>query len=202
MKLYQFVIPTALAAALAMGAAPVEAASSHGGDGSRARQTSGFHAGGHASGFHSGGHVRFQSAPQWHGPRVIHDNHFQHRFVNGFGFRPRVGVGFGVFLGYPFGYPYYQPWAYWDYPVGPLAYVPGQGYGGVSFSIQPGDAGVTVDGAYAGTVDEFDNPQYPLNLPPGQHHIQIQAPGYSTLDFTVNVQAGEVLPYAGELQHN
>lgn len=197
MKLYQFVIPTALAAALVMGAAPVEAASSHGGVDSHAGQPSGFHAGGHVSGFHSGSHVRFQSASRLHGPRVFHDNHFQHRW-----FRPRVGVGFGVFLGYPFGYPYYDPWAYWSYPVGPLAYVPGQGYGGVSFSIQPGDAGVTVDGLYAGTVDEFDNPQNPLNLPPGQHHIRIQAPGYSTLDFTVNVQAGEVVPYAGELQHN
>ena len=128
--------------------------------------------------------------------------HFNHAFVNGFRFRPRVGVGFGVFLGYPFGYPYYDPWAYWNYPVGPLTYVPGQGYGGVSFSISPADASVTVDGIYAGVVDQYDNPQSPLNLPPGEHRITIEAPGYKTLDFNVNVERGEVLPYAGDLQHD
>jgi hypothetical protein len=91
---------------------------------------------------------------------------------------------------------------YWNYPVGPLAYVPAQGYGGVTFSISPGDASVTVDGTPAGSVDQFNNPQSPLNLPTGQHHIQIQAPGYSTLEFDVNVEAGQVTPYAGDLQQN
>ena len=89
-----------------------------------------------------------------------------------------------------------------NYPVGPLAYFPEQGYGGVSFSISPGDASITVDGTLAGTVDNYNNPQSPLNLPPGQHHVRIQAPGYSTLDFDVNVEAGRVIPYAGDLQRN
>jgi len=89
---------------------------------------------------------------------------------------------------------------YWNYPIGPLSYVPAQGYGGVSFSISPGDASVTVDGNFAGSVDNFDTPQSPLNLPPGQHHIQIQAPGYNTLDFDIYVEAGRVTPYAGDLQ--
>ena len=93
-----------------------------------------------------------------------------------------------------------DPWDYWDYPVGPLAFAPEQGYGGVSFSISPSDASVTVDGTVAGTVDQFNDPQSPLNLPPGQHHLRVQAPGYSTLDFDVNVEAGRVVPYAGDLQ--
>ena len=34
------------------------------------------------------------------------------------------------------------------------------------------------------------------------HHIQIQARGYSTLDVNVNVLPGQIIPYAGDLQHN
>jgi hypothetical protein len=204
MKLNRFILPTALLATLAIGAAPVEAAQ-HGGGGFHGGgahgYSDGFHGASHGA-VHGGGRVRPQAVPRVHTRNTFHGTHFNHAFVNGFRFRPRVGVGFGVFLGYPFGYPYYAPWAYWNYPVGPLTYVPGQGYGGVSFSISPADASVTVDGIYAGVVDQYDNPQSPLNLPPGEHHIKIEAPGYKTLDFNVNVERGEVLPYAGDLQHD
>ena len=132
----------------------------------------------------------------------FHGGHFHDGFGHRFGFRPRFGIGFGFFVGYPFAYPFYDPWNYWDYPVGPLGYAPGQGYGGVSFSVSPGTARITVDGAFAGTADQFDDPQSPLNLPPGQHHIEIEAPGYATRDFDVDVQAGQIIPYVGDLGQN
>ena len=202
MKSYNSILASALFAAALFAAAPVEASAGHGGGGGEHG-----HAGnpGHASrpefrGHDGFDHGRFDHGQFDHG-QFDHDR-FRGRFGPGFEFRPRFGVGFGVFLGYPFGYPFYDPWNYWTYPVGPLAFIPGQGYGGVSFSISPGDAGVIVDGTYAGTVDQFNNPQTPLNLPPGQHHVQIQAHGYATLDFDVTVQAGQVVPYAGDLQPN
>ncbi len=196
MKTYRLVVASALFGALAAGPAPVEAAA-HGGG-----HSGGFHggaAGGHVRGelhdgrFHQGGHMGDPGRDRFHG------GHFHDRFRHGFVVRPRFDIGFGFFAGYPFDYPFYSPWDYWNYPVGPLAYAPGQGYGGVSFSISPGTARIIVDGAFAGTADEFDDPQNPLNLPPGQHHIEIEAPGYATRAFDVDVQAGQITPYVGDL---
>jgi PEGA domain len=204
MNLYRFTLPTALLAMLALGAAPVQAAEHHGefhGTVGSHSWSGGVHGSAHGT-FQRSAHIRSRAVPRAEVRHTFHGNHVNHVFVNGFRFRPRAGVGFGVFLGYPFGYPYYAPWAYWNYPVGPLAYIPGQGYGGVTFAISPGDASVTVDGIYAGVVEQYDNPESPLNLPPGEHRIEIQAPGYRTLDFNVNVERGEVVPYAGDLQHN
>ena len=200
MNLYRFALPTALLAMLTLGAAPVQAADHrgefHGAVGSHG-WSGDVHGSAHGA-FQRGAHIPSRAVPRV----VVRNSHVNRVFVNGFRFRPRVGVGFGVFLGYPFGYPYYAPWAYWDYPIGPLAYVPGQGYGGVAFAISPGDASITVDGIYAGVVGQYDNPESPLNLPPGEHHIQIQAPGFTTLDFSVNIERGEVIPYAGDLQRD
>jgi len=173
-------------------------------------------------------------------------------------FRPRLSLGFGLWLGYPvrytsyYGYynPYYYPYPYdpYAYPYGypaapypayppsayppaypPTAYPPSayppaapsgtypqSGYpaqppqgsisasqantGGVSFEIQPSDAQVSVDGQYVGTVGQFTPTSQPLGLTAGRHHIQISAPGYRTMDFDVDVVAGEVLPYQGALE--
>jgi hypothetical protein len=205
MRLHNSVLMSTLFAALVYAAVPVEAAG-HGGGG-------GGFLGGAGGGFHGGefhgGGGGFRGGDMHdhgHGDGFDHHgfdrDHFHGGFGHGFAFRPRFGVGFGVFLGYPFGYPFYDPWDYWAYPYGPLAFVPGAGYGGVSFSISPGDAAITVDSTYAGTVDQFNDPSSPLNLPPGQHHVEIQAPGYRTLDFDVTIQGGQVIPYAGDLQHN
>ena len=125
MRLYKFILPVALFAALALGATPVEAPAQHGGG-------------------RSHGGAGFQNHSEFHGRGEFHGDHFRHGFGPGFRFRPRFAVGFGVFLGNPFGYPFYDPWNYWAYPVGPLTYVPGRGDGGVSFSISPADASLNV----------------------------------------------------------
>ena len=192
MRLFSSYLSAMLVAALISTTAPAEAAG-HGG----------------AAGFHGGGGFR-GAAPSVRGggsvrngagrPVFVPGPRFRGTFAPAFRFRPRFNVGFGVFVGYPFAYPFYDPWNWYSYPIGPLAYLPGGGYGGVSFAISPGDAGVVVDGAYAGTVDQFDSAREPLNLPPGPHHVEVQAPGYAPLDFDVNVQPGQVIPYAGDLQ--
>ena len=69
----------------------------------------------------------------------------------------------------------------------------------MSFEITPGDAQVYVDGQYLGTVNQFTPSSQPLGLTTGRHHVQISAPGYRTMEFDVNILAGEVLPYQGAL---
>jgi hypothetical protein len=126
-------------------------------------------------------------------------------------FRPRLRIGFGVFLGYPVPYPYYDPYAYpariYGYP--PAYGYPGSAYpadqrvvayGGVSLEITPADATVSVDGTYVGVADDFLDPSRPLSLTPGRHRIQLGAPGYQPLVFDVDVQPGQVIPYRGDLQ--
>jgi len=214
MRLFSSYVSTALVAGLIAIAAPVEAAG-HGGGGFQGG--GGFHGGGGfrgGVGFHGSapsvrpgavvhngaGHPVFAPAPRFRGYDGFRGGYFRGPYA--YGFRPRFNVGFGVFVGYPFAYPFYDPWNWYSYPIGPLAYIPGAGYGGVSFAISPADANVVVDGTYAGTVNQFDSAQDPLNLPPGPHHVEIQAPGYAPLDFDLTVQAGQVTPYAGDLQHD
>jgi hypothetical protein len=69
----------------------------------------------------------------------------------------------------------------------------------MSFEITPGDAQVYVDGQYVGTVNQFTPTSQPLGLTAGRHHVQIGAPGYRTMEFDVNILAGDVLPYQGAL---
>ena len=73
-------------------------------------------------------------------------------------------------------------------------------FGGVSFDISPASATVYVDGESAGTVTDFSATRAPLTLSPGEHHIDIVAPGYRTMSFDVTTNAGEVIPYKGDLE--
>ena len=72
--------------------------------------------------------------------------------------------------------------------------------GGVSFDVFPGDAQVSVEGVFVGTVDSFSATRPPLVLAPGQHYIEIRMPGYRTEVFETTVNAGEVIPYQGTLE--
>jgi hypothetical protein len=128
-------------------------------------------------------------------------------------FRPRFRVGLGIYLGYPVPYPVYDPYAYaapvYGYPgpepgypaPGMVTAAPGNAaYGGVSLEISPANATVDVDGNYAGVVGDFSDPSRPLSLVAGRHHVQLQAPGYAPMGFDVDVVAGQVIPYRGDLQ--
>jgi PEGA domain len=142
-------------------------------------------------------------------------------------FRPRVRVGFNLWVGYPVVFPYYDPYYYdpygydpyaydpYDYPAPPPppaaypgnTYPPQQGSvnvtpnatGGLSFEITPADAAVYVDGNYAGTASQFSPSQAPLSLTPGRHHIEIRAQGFDTISFDTDVLAGQVIPYQGDM---
>jgi hypothetical protein len=72
--------------------------------------------------------------------------------------------------------------------------------GGLSFDITPADAQIVVDGRVAGNVGEFTSTSQPLGLPAGHHRVEIRAAGYQTMNFDVDVVAGQVIPYQGTLQ--
>jgi hypothetical protein len=140
-----------------------------------------------------------------------------------YSFRPRFSIGFGFFSGYPVPYSYAYP-EYYPYPVpynaspyGSYGY-PTTGYppeyyesnsvnvapgpsnsGGVSFEVNPSDAQIFVDGKYYGVAENFDGTKQPLTLPVGQHRIELRAEGFQVVTFDVNVLAGQVIPYRGDM---
>jgi hypothetical protein len=111
-----------------------------------------------------------------------------------YAFRPRFSIGLNIFAGYPVAYTYPYPYAY---SVGrpPASY-----YGGVVLEIEPSDAAVYVDGAYAGVVADFDGSRQPLTLTGGTHRIEVVEQGLAPLVFDVVVQPGQVIPYRGDLR--
>jgi hypothetical protein len=141
-----------------------------------------------------------------------------------FTFRPRFGLGFGLFVGYPVPYPwdYVVPYPYDDYPyyddsydggapdvadtgtAGTVNPVPSadesRNFGGISLDITPGDATVWVDGTIVGTAQNFSPSEAPLTLTPGVHHVVIGKQGYHSMTFESEITAGQVLPYQGTLQ--
>jgi hypothetical protein len=139
--------------------------------------------------------------------------HFFHPY---YAFRPHLGLGFGLWAGYPFAYPYafYSPYYYSGAYVNPYyeSYAPVESgsvdvqppsqtnMGGVSFDVTPASAELFVDGTLVGTVGEFTPTTQPLGLAAGRHHIEVRAPGYHTLNFDVDIVAGQVIPYQGTLE--
>jgi hypothetical protein len=131
-------------------------------------------------------------------------------------FHPRLSIGFGLWAGVPVTYydPYYYPYDYYPYaaatpgyvvpPPGSINVQPNQpnqaNMGGLSFSITPDTAEVWVDGNYFGTVGQFTPESEPLGMPAGRHHVELREPGYQVGSFDVDIVAGQVIPYQGELE--
>jgi hypothetical protein len=137
----------------------------------------------------------------------------------GFGFGGYYGYPYGYF-GY--GYPYYPYGGGYGYPYG-YSY-PGYGYTAPpagapgTVSVEPGtvavqpqmpvpngglriqgaarDAQVYVDGNYAGVVDDMDGSLQHLNLPAGNHRIEVRPKGGAEpISFDVTVRPGETVTY-------
>jgi len=134
-------------------------------------------------------------------PRVYAPRSYYRPYV----FRPRFSIGFGIYSGYPVPYTYSYPYpiAVYGYgaPRSQVLITPGSSaYGGVALEITPYDADVWVDGEYAGKVQDFDGTEQPLTLTPGTHRIEVQATGYEPMTVDVGIQAGQVIPYRGDLR--
>ena len=105
---------------------------------------------------------------------------------------PAQSVVVGASYGYPgfwygwngWGAPY-GPWApYGPFPYGmyyPYPYVVDPFSATVKFTVSPKDAEVYVDGALAGTIDDFDGRFQSLKMPPGSHEIVVYRQGYRSV---------------------
>ena len=118
-------------------------------------------------------------------------------------FRPRVSLGFGLWIGFPIAYPYYA-YGYaspvYGYPLSTFGLAAGVAYGGISFEVDPYDAAVYVDGNYVGVAGDFGPNAQPLTLRTGMHRVEIQAEGYAPIVWDVDIIPGQVIPYRGTMQ--
>jgi len=120
-----------------------------------------------------------------------------------YAFRPRLSLGFGLWIGFPIAYPFYS-YGYanptYGYPLPTFGLAAGVAYGGISFEIDPYDAAIYVDGGYVGIVSDFGPNAQPLTLRAGMHRVEIQATGFAPIVWDVNVIPGQVIPYRGAMQ--
>jgi hypothetical protein len=71
--------------------------------------------------------------------------------------------------------------------------------GGLRLDVRPSSAEVIVDGYLAGVVDEFNGHFQHLDLVCGPHHVEVRAPGYTSVQFDVNIEPHQTIKYHGKL---
>jgi len=103
--------------------------------------------------------------------------------------------GFGVPLGYAYGFPYYGSDDYAAQEAVPESMPTGYLY----LQLQPGSAEVFVDGLYMGTVDDFRRVIPGRALEAGPHRVEVSADGYETATFDVLVSPNETVTYRRDL---
>jgi hypothetical protein len=127
---------------------------------------------------------------------VIVPRYIRPRIVTIVPYRPyvyRPSFGIGVYYGAGGSYPYgYTPRGYYD-PI------PGRIYGGLRIVDAPREAQVFADGYYIGIVNDFDGVFQHANLEAGTHRIEIEAPGYESVEFDVMVQPGRTITFNAEM---
>lgn len=72
--------------------------------------------------------------------------------------------------------------------------------GGMMLLTLPTQALVFVDGYYAGLAEEFGSQGRLLEMDAGPHRVEIRAPGYETLAFSVMISPNDVVRYRGDMQ--
>jgi hypothetical protein len=102
---------------------------------------------------------------------------------------PRHGVV--VFVGGYFYDPFFGPYPWWSRGAYPYPYYPVfDNRAEVRLLVTPQEAGVYVDGFYAGIVDDFNGFFQALPLPPGGHEIVLYLAGYRTVHRRVYLAPG------------
>lgn len=108
--------------------------------------------------------------------------------------RPGVSGAYGVMPYY--GWPAGVVVGAWQAQAPAQPAVPADGY--LRLRVSPRSAEVFVDGAYAGTADEFGGVSERA-LPAGTHRVELRAAGFEPAEVTVRVPANDTLTYRHEL---
>ena len=108
-------------------------------------------------------------------------------FIGGGFYDPFWGPYYPYAYGY--GYPYYGPF---DYSLGST--------GSVKTDITPKQAGVYVDGYYAGVADDFDGAIHRLHTSLGGHAVTFYLEGYRTLTENIYVRPNSTVKLTEGLQ--
>jgi hypothetical protein len=148
---------------------------------------------------------RYNSRPYYYRPYAFRP--YVNRYVVPYGYRPYgYGPGWSLNLyfgrpSFPYGYPSYgyPRYGYSPAPYGYYGIVPGRAYGALRIVEAPPEAQVLVDGYYAGVVDDYDGVFQHLNLEPGPHRIEIEAPGYPPVSFDVRIEPGRTINYRANM---
>jgi hypothetical protein len=100
--------------------------------------------------------------------------------------------------------PFYYPSLYDHYMATETAYIPRRhavaARGGLVLQTVPDLAQVFVDGYYVGLAEEFGLHGRPMDITAGTHSIELRAPGYETLTFSVMIAPNDILRYRGDMQ--
>jgi hypothetical protein len=72
--------------------------------------------------------------------------------------------------------------------------------GGLVLQTVPDMAQVFVDGYYVGLAEEFGLHGRPMDISAGAHRIELRAPGYETLAFSVMIRPNDIMRYRGDMQ--
>jgi len=138
------------------------------------------------------------------GPRDLYrspdgSDRFQH--LSPYPAQPMVIVPGPYFPGpyyYPFSSNYYPFTGSQEYhrPTPPVFVA----RGGLVLETLPDVAQVYVDGFYVGLAEQFGLRGHALDLPSGVHHLELRAPNYETLNFTVMIAPNETIRYRGDMQ--
>jgi len=124
------------------------------------------------------------------------------------------GYGYWYGGGYPwYGgyYPYwwwggpYAAWGVWGYPGAYSVPVASSDItyeipAAVTTEISPGKATLRLDGEDVGRAKDYRGTWNQLYVAPGSHVLELEAPGYQTLRFTLDAQGGRTYHIAHQLQ--
>ena len=102
--------------------------------------------------------------------------------------------GEAIVIGGYFYDPFFGPYPWWGRHAYRPRYVPIYDYRAeVRVMATPKDAGVYIDGFYAGIVDDFDGVFQKLLLPPGGHSFVLYLEGFRTSQHNLYLRAGSTL---------
>jgi hypothetical protein len=115
--------------------------------------------------------------------------------------RHRFGFGGG---GFGFGGGGYSGWGYYSDPyyspsLNNIYQPPPELRGGLVLMTVPDSAQVFVDGFYVGLAEEFGAQGRPMSITAGVHRIELRAPGYETLSFSVVIDPHQIMRYRGDM---